>query len=163
MPPPVYPRERIETPRLVLVPTSPDLVQAILAGDLSAVRAGEGWPMEDSLVPMRTAAKYGVELPGWLVKLDDAVIGDSHTHGLPDEAGDIEIGYNLAEPYRGRGYGSELVKGLSQWLLAQPRVKRVVARHVPVENIPSRRALESAGFVLEQADEQHTWYALSPS
>ncbi len=163
MPRPVYPRERIETPRLVLVPTTPDVVEAILAGDLSAIQAGEGWPMEDSLVPMRTAARYGVELPGWFVTLDDVVIGDTNTHGLPDEAGDIEIGYNVAEPYRGRGYGSELVKGVSQWLLARPEVKRVVARHVLVENIPSRRALESAGFVLERADEQHTWYALSES
>jgi RimJ/RimL family protein N-acetyltransferase len=159
----MYAREPIETPRLVIVPTSPDRVQAILTGDLSVVRAGEGWPMEDSLVPMRTAERYGVELPGWFVTLDDVVIGDAHTHGDADAAGDIEIGFNLAEPYRGRGYGSELVKGLSQWLLVRPGVKRVVARHVPVENMPSRGALESAGFVLERADEQYTWYALSSS
>jgi RimJ/RimL family protein N-acetyltransferase len=80
-----------------------------------------------------------------------------------DDAGDIELGYNLAELYRGQGYGSELVEGVSQWLLGRAEVRRVVARHVPVENIPSRRALESAGFVLEQEDEQYTWYALSPS
>ena len=159
----MYPREPIETTNLVLEPTTPELVQAILAGDLSAIQAGEGWPMEDSLVPMRTASHYSVELPGWLVTLDGVVIGDAHTHGDADEAGDIEFGYNVAEPYRGRGYGSELVKGLSQWLLTRPEVKRVVARHVLVENIPSRRALESAGFVLEKADEQHTWYALSAS
>jgi RimJ/RimL family protein N-acetyltransferase len=159
----MYPRERIATASLVIVPTSPDVVQAILNADLSVVRAGEGWPMEDSLVPMRTAAKYGVELPGWLVTLDDVVIGDAHTHGDVDEAGDIEIGYNLAEPYRGRGYGTELVTGLSQWLLRREGIKRVVARHVPVGNLPSRGALESAGFVLEKEDEQYTWYAISLS
>lgn len=125
------------------------------------IETGDGWPIEDSLIPMRTAAKYGVELPGWFVTLDGVVIGDAHTHGDVDEAGDIEVGYNLAEPYRGRGYGSELVQGLSHWLLAREGVKRVVARHVPVENIPSRRALESAGFVLEQEDERYTWYVLS--
>ena len=156
----MYPRDRIETPRLVLVPISPELVSAILDGDLSGVRAGEGWPLEDTLVPMRTAVTKGVELPAWFVTLDDVVIGDCHTHGAVDEAGDIEIGYGLAEPYRGRGYGTELVKGLSQWLLAQPGIKRVVARHVPIDNVPSRRALESAGFVLERADEEHAFYAL---
>ena len=145
----------------MIVPTSADSVQSILLGDLSGIRAGEGWPIEDSLVPMRTAQKYGVELPGWFVTLEGVVIGDAHTHGDVDAAGDIEFGYNLAEPYRGRGYGSELVKGLSQWLLARPDVQRVVARHVPVENLPSRGALESAGFVLEKADAEHTWYALS--
>jgi RimJ/RimL family protein N-acetyltransferase len=63
-------------------------------------------------------------------------------------------------PYRGRGFGSELLKRVSQWLLARKGITRVVARHVPVENVPSQKALESAGFVLEKQDEQHAWYAL---
>jgi RimJ/RimL family protein N-acetyltransferase len=147
----------------VIVPTTPASVRSILDGDLSGIRAGDGWPIEDSLVPMRTARKYGVELPGWFVTLDGVVIGDAHTHGDVDAVGDIELGYNLAEAYRGRGYGSELVRGLSQWLLARPDVQRVVARHVPVTNLPSRGALESAGFVLEKADAGLTWYALSQS
>jgi RimJ/RimL family protein N-acetyltransferase len=158
----LYSRETIETPRLVLVPISPELAQAILGGDLTGVRAGEGWPHADTLDPFRAAAKRNVELPGWFVTLDDLVIGDCHTHGAADEEGDIEIGYGLAASYRGRGYGTELVTGLSQWLLGQPGIRRVVARHVPVDNIPSRRVLERAGFVLERADEEHTWYALSP-
>jgi RimJ/RimL family protein N-acetyltransferase len=157
----MYPRDQIETERLVLVPTTANQCAAILAGDLSVVEAGKGWPIEDSLVPMRTAEKYRVELPGWFVTLDGVVIGDAHTHGDVDEAGDIELGYKLAEPYRGQGYGSELVRGLSRWLLAREGVGRVVARHVPVGNTPSRRALESAGFILERQDDLYTWYALS--
>jgi len=123
---------------------------AILSGDLFGINAGEGWPMEDSLVNMRTAERYGVELPGWFVTLDGAVIGDVSTHGDVDDEGDIEMGYNLAASYRGRGYGSELVRATSQWLLRCEGVRRIVARHVPVGNVPSRRALESAGFVLEK-------------
>jgi RimJ/RimL family protein N-acetyltransferase len=65
------------------------------------------------------------------------------------------------EPYRGRGYGTELVEAFSQWLLGQPGIRRVVARHVPAANVASRRVLERVGFVLERSDEQHTWYALS--
>jgi ribosomal-protein-alanine N-acetyltransferase len=156
----VYPRDRIATPRLVLEPISAKQGQAILAGDISAIQAGEGWPLAETIQPFETAAKHGVVLPAWFVTLGDVVIGDIHTHGDVDDAGDIEIGYGLAEPYRGRGYGTELVKGISQWLLRRTDVERVVARHVPVENTPSRRALESAGFVLEQEDEQYTWYAL---
>ena len=153
--------EPIATARLVLVPMAPEVVAQMLAGDLSGIRAGEGYPHEDTLVPMQTAAKYGVDLPGWFVTLDGVVIGDCHTHGSADEAGDVEIGYGLAEPYRGRGFGSELVKAFSHWLLRQEGIRRVVARHVPIDNVPSRRALESAGFVLEDADEEYTWYALS--
>ena len=88
--------------------------------------------------------------------LDGVVIGDCHTHGAADADRLIEIGYALVEPYRGRGYGTELVEAFSQWLLGQPGVRRVVARHVPTGNSASRRVLERAGFVLERSDEQHT-------
>ena len=105
--------------------------------------------------------KHNVELPVWFVTLDDVVIGDCHTHGAADAEGDIEIDYGLAAPYRGRGYGIELVEAFSQWLLGQPGVRGVVARHVPAGNSASCCVLERAGFVLERSDEQHTLYALS--
>src|SRR5205809_61102 len=130
----MYPRERIETPRLVLVPMKREQCQGLLAGDLSVVEAGEGWPMEDSLVNMSTAEKYDVELPGWFVTLDGAVIGDISTHGDVEENGDIEVGYNLAEPYRGQWFAPEFVGAVSEWLLQRAGVKRVVARRVPVDN-----------------------------
>ena len=145
-------RETIDTPRLRLIPISDAEAEAILRGDLSAVNAGEGWPHEDTLDGLRLA-------PGWFVSLDGVVIGDCGTHGPADEHGDVEIGYGLAEPYRGRGYGGELVLALSQWLLGRPDVRRVVTR-VLVGNVPSRRVLERAGFVLEGDDGETVSYAL---
>ncbi len=145
---------RIATARLVLVPVSAELAAAVLAGDLSSLEVGDGWPHDDTLDGLRMA-------PGWFVTLGGVVIGDCGTHGEPDESGDVELGYGLAAPYRGRGYGTEVVVGLSRWLLAQDGVRRVVASRVGADNTPSRRALERAGFVLESADEVHTWYALA--
>lgn len=153
-------RERIVTPRLVLMPVPAQTARAIIGGDLSGVRAGSGWPHADTLDGLRMAVDNDAE-PGWFVTLDDTVIGDCGTHGDPDGAGDIEIGYGLAAPYRGRGYGTELVDGLSRWLLDRPDVRRVVAREVLADNLPSRRALERAGFVLERAEDSRVWYALS--
>ena len=145
-------RETIDTPRLRLIPISAAEAEAILRRDLSAVNAGEGWPHEDTLDGLRLA-------PGWFVSLDGVVIGDCGTHGPADEHGGVEIGYGLAAPYRGRGYGGELVLALSQWVLRQPGVRRVVTR-VLVDNAPSRRALERAGFVLESDDGETVSYAL---
>ena len=88
------------------------------------------------------------------------VVGDAGTHGPPDENRDVEIGYGLAEPARGRGLASELVPALAQVLLARPEVRRVVAREVLADNVPSRRALERAGFRLEREQDGLTWYAL---
>ena len=88
------------------------------------------------------------------------MIGDCGTLGAVDDAGELELGYGLAEPYRGRGLGSELVQALSRRLLSAPGVRRVVAREVLADNVPSRRSLERAGFVLEREADGLVWYAL---
>jgi GNAT superfamily N-acetyltransferase len=151
---------KIDTPQLSLAPVSEELARAVVAGDLSAVNAAEGWPHEDTVDGLRMALDRG-HAPGWFVMLDDVVIGDCGVHGDPDESGEVEIGYGLAAPYRGSGYGSEMVVGISEWLLLQPGVRRVVARTVLEGNIPSRRALERAGFALESADDRYAKYMLA--
>jgi [ribosomal protein S5]-alanine N-acetyltransferase len=95
------------------------------------------------------------------VASEGVVIGDAGTHGPPDAAGDVEVGFGLAEPSRGRGYASELVPALARALLARPEVRRVVAREVLADNVPSRRALERAGFQLEREERGLCWYALA--
>jgi RimJ/RimL family protein N-acetyltransferase len=154
--------ERIVTDRLVLEPIAPGVAEAVVAGDLSGLRVGEGWPHADTVDGLGMAVRHG-HAPGWFVTLDGEIIGDCGTHGPPDEAGDVEIGYGLAEPYRGRGYGRELVITASRWLLGRPVVRRVVARAVLAENVPSRRALERAGFMLEREEGGLVWYALEGS
>lgn len=138
--------EPIVTPRLVLEPVSFALAVKLVGGELAAVVAGEGWPHEDTMDGLRTVLR-GAQ--AWLVTLDGVVIGDCGRFG------DDEIGYGLAAPYRGRGYGGELVAALSRHVLAQPGVKRVIACGVLADNVPSRRALRRAGFV-ETRDEGGT-------
>ena len=150
----------ISTPRLALVPVSEETAAAVVAGDLSSVLHSAGWPHEDTLDGLQMALVPGDRSLVWLVTLDGVVIGDCGTVGLVDAAGEIEIGYGLAAEHRGVGYGNELVTGLSQWLLAQPSVRRVVARGVLAGNVPSRRALEHAGFSCEAEADGLTWYGL---
>jgi RimJ/RimL family protein N-acetyltransferase len=141
---------RIPAGRVVLQPVSPAQALDTLGGDLTWLAgggwsAGTGWPHDDTLDGLR-----GVTLGalGWLVTLDTTVIGDCGTLGGLRPSGDIEIGYGLAEPYRGQGYGTELVQGLADWLSARPGVRRVVAGTLP-DNVPSRKVLERAGFTFE--------------
>ena len=49
--------------------------------------------------------------------------------------------------------------GLAGWLILSPAINRVVARNVDADNTPSRRALERAGFLLEDDDGVHVAYA----
>jgi RimJ/RimL family protein N-acetyltransferase len=148
----------IATARLVLAPVSRELAQAVARGDVSAVVAGEGWPHHDTVDGLQMALANG-HAPGWFVTLDGVVIGDCGTHGEVDEHGSVELGFGLAAPYRGRGYGTEVVLGLSRWLLEQGGAKRIVGR-AALDNAPSRRALERAGFSYDAADEQYARYVL---
>jgi RimJ/RimL family protein N-acetyltransferase len=149
---------RIVTERLVLEPLAQETAQAFVDGAPDGLSRGEGWPHADTLDALGMVAKHGSE--AWLILEDGLVIGDAGTHGPPDEHGDVEIGYGLAEPARGRGLASEFVPSLAQALLARPEVRRVVARAVFADNVPSRRALERAGFTLEREQDGLTWYAL---
>ena len=75
------------------------------------------------------------------------VIGDCGLQGQPDEAGELEIGYGLAEPRAARlrdGAGS----ALSDWALARPGVRRWSRATCSRRTSPAGGA-ERAGFVLE--------------
>jgi RimJ/RimL family protein N-acetyltransferase len=157
-------RAPVATSRLVLEPVTRDQVEAFVAGDFRRVLCGDGWPRESKEAgspPWELSLKLDVEV-NWLVTREGTTIGDCFTHGGADDAGDIEIGYGLAAPYRGNGYGTELVTGLAGWLILHPEINRVVARNLDADNTPSRRALERAGFVLEDDDGVHVAYAFAP-
>jgi len=154
--------QEIATSRLRLSPIAVETCRAILAGDLSSLEPAAGWPHADTLDALRMAVDPDTKSHIWLVKLDGRVVGDCGTVGAVRASGDIEIGYGLAAEYRGQGYGTEVVEALSRWLLDQPGVSRVVAE-VLAGNVPSRRALERAGFVLDRAEPHLVWYALSGS
>jgi RimJ/RimL family protein N-acetyltransferase len=150
--------ERIVTVRLVLEPLARETARAVLSGEPDGLRRGPGWPHADTLDGMRMVLEHDWE--GWLILEDGTVVGGCGTCGPPDEHGDVEIGYGLAEPSRGRGLASEFVPALAQHLLARPGVRRIVARRVLADNVPSRRALERAGFQLEREESGLAWYAL---
>jgi RimJ/RimL family protein N-acetyltransferase len=138
-----------------------ETARAVVAGDLSSLPHAAGWPHDDTLDALRMALAPNDPAQVWLVMLGTIVIGDCGTVGGVDPAGDVELGYGLAVEHRGCRYGTEVVTGLSRWLLEQPGVRRVVARKVLASNIPSRRALERAGFRLERETDGRTWYALT--
>jgi RimJ/RimL family protein N-acetyltransferase len=111
------------------------------------VVAAPGWPHADTATVLRAADELG--WPTWLISLGDSeqIIGEVGIKGPPDPAGRVEIGYGLAGPYRGRGYGTEVVRAVLGWLIGRPEVRRVVAE-VAEDNLPSRRLLERLDFRL---------------
>lgn len=75
-------------------------------------------------------------------------------------SGTVEIGYGLAEPYRGNGYGTEAAEALCVWLLTEAGATSITATGVEADNLASRRVLEKLGFTHIRADEGLASYRL---
>lgn len=142
----------IDTARLRLLPISADEARAIVAGDLAGLSPAEGWPHDDTADGLSMAIEHG-QPAGWMVTLEGEVIGDCGTHGPTDNTGTVEIGYGFAAPYRGRGYGSEVVRAITEWLLQQQGVRTVRASTLK-DNSASRRVLGKADFRFIDFDEE---------
>ena len=108
---------------VVLVPLPARALEALVAGDLDAASAAAGAPLTPYLVsegwlwlirPDQAATDPGVLEWTARAALDPStgtVVGHVGFHGPPDERGMVEVGYAVDPVWRGRGYGTGLVRG----------------------------------------------------
>jgi len=111
--------QTVATPRLLLTPVTGEIGRTVLAGDFSRIETAQGWPHDDTLDALRMAFNPASRSLIWFVTLQEVVIGECGTLGLVDEAGDIELGFGLAAEHRGVGYGNEVARALSEWLISR--------------------------------------------
>jgi ribosomal-protein-alanine N-acetyltransferase len=159
---------RLSGEHVTLVPVPHPVAVAVLTGDpTSALVAmglspGRGWPHDDTADALRALAEHGTpaDESEWLVVIDGAVVGECGWRGGPDAQGDAELGYGLAQPYRGRGLGGEAVGVLVAWAQQQPGVRRLIARVLP-GNEASWRMLLRLGFTQDGLEPPYQRYALT--
>jgi RimJ/RimL family protein N-acetyltransferase len=86
----------------------------------------------------------------WLVVLpeDGISAGMIGFKSLPDDDGEVEIGYGIEPPYRGRGYATEAASALIAWAFKDPRCC-VVMGEAFKDNPASIRVLEKVGMKLQ--------------
>jgi hypothetical protein len=157
----------IGTERLTLEGVTP-----AAAADLSTVGDGgfewiEGGPVDGTRVGAGLVYKQyedGIHRPEWgmyvLVRREDGrALGAMGFHGVPDETGRVEIGYDLVGGARGHGYATEALRTLSSWALKRDEVRTVVA-NVERGNLPSQNVLARAGFTQVAEDPEHLAYEL---
>ena len=157
--------EPIVTDRLELVSFSPDFIDALLADRRSDAEAAGGFVLPDDwpdahdrgflalrLRQMQDRPElqpwfvYGVVLPNG----DRPLIGHAGFHGPPgvnavNAADAVEVGYSIFEPYRRRGYATEVVRALMNWATRTHGVERFIASVSP-DNVPSLALIRRAGF-----------------
>lgn len=92
-----------------------------------------------------------------MLKDKNCTVGGIMLKGLPNENGEIVIGYYTLTEYQGNGYMTETINNMKNWLLNQSNVMYVIA-DTEKDNIPSHRVLEKSGAEMyKETDELYFW------
>ncbi|MFE2299493.1 GNAT family N-acetyltransferase [Streptomyces sp. NPDC059445] len=160
----------IGTERLTLQGVTPAAAAELREGGTGGFEWIEGGPFHgtrDAAGMVASSYEKGVHRPEWgmfvLVRREDGrAVGAIGFHGVPDDEGRAEVGYDLAENARGRGYATEALRALAETALARDDVKLLFAA-IEQDNAPSQRVIARAGFtraseeVERAAHELHDW------
>jgi ribosomal-protein-alanine N-acetyltransferase len=149
--------ELLETPRLQPLPFTLELKQVTLSDrarlpELLGVAVPDIWPGADMLEALPFFIEVMEQDPTgqvWdgiiLHKADRVAIGGIGFHSPPDEAGRVEIGYNIIPAYEGQGYATEMARRVIDWAFQMPGIQVITAECLD-DNIGSIRVLEKVGM-----------------
>ena len=132
----------IETKRLKIYAASREQMEAFIAAEeIDVLKAAYTEMLDGCLAHPDQWEWYAI----WMIERKDGThVGELCFKGL-DGSGAVEIGYGIAEDFRGCGYATEAVEAVLAWALRQDAVHCVTAE-VERDNIASRRVLEKTGF-----------------
>jgi RimJ/RimL family protein N-acetyltransferase len=158
----VVPRLTIRLDRLELIAATKDMLDAEedlkRLGQLLRADVPANWPTplydSDARQHFLRVVSENPDAVGWtawfILLLDDTgkrtLIGAAGACGLPDGGGRIVIGYSLLDPFHGKGYATEALRGFLDWAKREHSLRTVVADTFP-HLTPSIRVLEKNGFV----------------
>ncbi|WP_154696612.1 GNAT family N-acetyltransferase, partial [Clostridium botulinum] len=89
-------------------------------------------------------------------KEDRVVVGSADFKNIPNEKGEVEIGYGLGKEFEHNGYMTEAVKAMCKWALKQKGVRNVIAE-TDLAGFASQRILECCGFKKYKQEETIWW------
>ena len=96
----------------------------------------------------------------WLIMINAAGFGAGMAgfKGVPNDMGEVEIGYGIDAAFGGQGYMSEAVTAMIQWAFQSPSCLSVIAPDTARANIASCRVLERVGMhVYDESEETLNW------
>jgi RimJ/RimL family protein N-acetyltransferase len=162
----------INTARLVLAPLAVHQLEMYLSGEADLTReVGEIsreilTPMLKKAIEMKIVKMEGVPAIGvpwityWLIKTkgSDFGLGLIGFKGMPDESGEVEIGYGIDQKFWNKGYATEALQGMVRWAFEHAECRRITAPDTLRSNPASNRVLEKAGFrIFTESPEAISW------
>jgi ribosomal-protein-alanine N-acetyltransferase len=165
---------KIETDRMILIPMTFDFIcDKMNANESFIEKQGikinkDSWMnsdvidilpiLKDNLSKSATPDGYGAWL--FILRESDCVIGGGGFKGAPDANRTIEIGYDIYEEYRRKGYATEAVLALINWARKTNGDIRITA-DCEVNNIASMKVLKKVGMKEIKRDDQLIHWTLS--
>ena len=95
----------------------------------------------------------------WLIQVNGTFgAGLVGFKGVPDQNGEVEIGYGIDPLYQGRGYTTGAVHVLLEWAFQHPACQSVIAPGTLRTNPASNRVLEKVGMhVYQETPDALSW------
>jgi [ribosomal protein S5]-alanine N-acetyltransferase len=154
----------VATVDLVLLPAA--ALRALVEGDLGLAAGAAGVELPGGFLEAsglwRIRLEQIVADPAsapWLVRAvigrpSDAVVGHAGFHGPPDDAGMVEVGYEILPEHRRQGYARAVLTELLAW--AAGHGARTARASIGPDNVASRALVREFGFqhVGEQWDDE---------
>ena len=140
----------IHTPRLVL--RAPELTDTEALVRIKSL----AMPMDDArkaVASMVEERRHPFNFH-WVITLDGAVIGRVKGWEVSPYNGYLQLGYDVGPEYRNRGYMTEAVRAVVEYLLTKAEGNRVYCS-VRESNHASRRVCEKVGMRHEGTLRQH--------
>jgi ribosomal-protein-alanine N-acetyltransferase len=81
-----------------------------------------------------------------IAKAENEMVGDLCIYGEMSADGEIEIGYGTYDEFQKKGFMTEIVKGIIDWVSTQREVKSIIAS-THKSNVASFTVLEKNNFV----------------
>lgn len=163
--------EDFETERLLIVPCEARHLEALLDSP-ERFESEFGWSVAEDVTMfpeawdhMRLALRKNPAAAAWggrlaILKDEERLVGMGGYKGDPSPEGAVEIGYEVASAYRGRGLAAEMARGLCEAAWADERVRMVLAHTLPDVNA-SNSVLTKLGFVktaeIDDPDDGPIW------
>lgn len=157
---------KLETENLILYPLTTNLIEKILNNKITEYSTTE-WLTEDNRVLLTwmkdelycfLPPKLGFTSWIFIEKSTNQVIGDGGYKGNPNPTGEVEIGYEIIESKRKKGYATEAINALIDWGITKPEIKCITAK-CHENNIASQNLLQKLQFAwVDKEDEMDIYH-----
>jgi len=154
---------RLETKRLILRPTSISDAEQMYnnwAADPEVTKFLLWQPHADIEATKSVLAAWDIRLErldyyhwGMVLKESGQIIGTCGSLGINEAHRSTELGYCMGRAYWGKGYMSEAVAAIIDFLFKTVGLNRIAAGHDP-NNVASGRVMQKCGMIYEGTQRQ---------